>query len=298
MNTQLPNEQKYDPCNAKQEITDVKISVHCSRYWMLSEWNCNYMSFPFWRLYHSRIGGAYVGFKEKKTELAPGKIIIIPPNTSFYTRLNDTSNNEIEKISGIKIQSVSEIKYYAKKGLTDQFFVHFNLGFPFDSIKSGIYEYTLDSKTTCLIDKIEEERILNPGKIEFTDNINICCFILSYLRFIPFNPTPTIDNRILRIIDYIEKHIADQLTNKDLSYVANMATNSFARLFKENMNMTVQKYVQEKRVEQAILLLHHSHLGIDEIAENSGFYDRNHFSKLFKLRTGISPGIYKRKLYM
>jgi AraC-like DNA-binding protein len=294
----LPDEQKYDPWNAKQDITDVKVIVHCCRYWMLSEWECDKMSFPFWRLYHSRLGGAYVCFEGKETELSPDKIIIIPPYTSFSNRLKQTSNNDTEKISGIKVQSIFEIDEYAKAGLTDQLFIHFNLGFPFDSVNPGIYCYEIDSRISYLIGKIEENRLLNPGKIDFKENVNICCLILSFIDSVPFNSDPSIDNRILKVIKHIDKNISEPLTNEDLCQVVNLATNSFARLFKENIGLSVQKYIQEKRIEHATLLLHHSNLGVDEIADKCGFYDRNHFSKLFKLYTGMAPVQYKKKLRM
>jgi AraC-like DNA-binding protein len=75
-----------------------------------------------------------------------------------------------------------------------------------------------------------------------------------------------------------------------------MATNSFARLFKSLMQQTVQQYIQQKRIEKAIKLLHYSYMEIGEIASECGYYDRHHFSKVFKKQTGLSPARYRHRL--
>jgi AraC-like DNA-binding protein len=75
-----------------------------------------------------------------------------------------------------------------------------------------------------------------------------------------------------------------------------MATNSFARLFKNIMQLTVQQYIQQKRIEKAIMLFHHSSLEIDEISGECGFYDRHHFSNVFKKQTGFAPAKYRKKI--
>ena len=85
--SQLSEKLKYDPWETYQEIADVKIVLHCSRYWMLSEWECENMSFPFWRLYHSRTGGSFVTFEASEHELTNDKLLLIPPYTSFSTRI-------------------------------------------------------------------------------------------------------------------------------------------------------------------------------------------------------------------
>ena len=74
-----------------------------------------------------------------------------------------------------------------------------------------------------------------------------------------------------------------------------MAINSFTRLFAKEIGMAPQQYVQNKRIAQASILLHHSNLSIEEIALETGFYDRFHFTKTFKKWTGTSPARYKRQ---
>jgi len=58
----------------------------------------------------------------------------------------------------------------------------------------------------------------------------------------------------------------------------------------------VQQYIQKKRIDAAIILLHYSDLGIDDVASKCGYYDRSHFSKIFKRITGVAPVSYRKKV--
>lgn len=296
MSTTQPEQQKYDPWELQQEIANFKVTIHCCRYWMLSEWECKNMSFPFWRLYHSRLGRSYVLFEGKKIELSPDKIIIIPPYTSFSSRLKGTDPNE--NIQGIRIQQEEEIALYQKRGMTDQMFVHFNLGYPYDQIQPDVYEIIIDREREKLVREIENDRLQEPNAIGFSSNLKIVSLILATLQQIPAAlwQQPETDNRIQKTIRYIDKNLDKPLTNESLSTLANLATNSFARLFRESMNSSVQQYIQQRRIDQAVILLHHSDLSIDEISSQCGFYDRHHFSRVFRKQTGIPPGSYRQKM--
>jgi len=289
-------QQKYDPWELQQEIANFKVTVHCCRYWILSEWECKNMSFPFWRLYHSRLGGSYVLFEGKKIELSPDKIIIIPPYTSFSSQLKGTEPNE--NIQGIRIQHEEEIALYQKRGMTDQMFVHFNLGYPYDQIRPDVYEITIDPEREKIVREIENDRLQEPNAIGFSSSLKLVGFILSALQQISplLWQQPETDNRVLKIIRYIDKNLDKPLNNETLSTLANLATNSFARLFRECMNSSVQQYIQQRRIDQAVILLHHSDLSIDEISSQCGFYDRHHFSRVFRQQTGIPPGSYRQKM--
>lgn len=289
---------KYDPWEAQQEIADLKIALHCCRYWMLSEWECENLSFPFWRLYHSRTGGSYVTFDGREVELSSEKLILIPPYTSFSTHIKELVSTQNESIKGVKIGDEQEIDIYKSIGMCDQFFAHFNLGYTFDKIKADIYEVELTDYWLRELSEIEGERLMEPNVVTFLSNLKISGLILFALQSLPRTLWyfPEIDKRVLRVINFIDKNLNAKLTNKELSDVANLATNSFARLFRELLKFPVQQYIQQKRIEKAIMLLHHSDIEMDEIATKCGFCDRHHFSKVFKKHTGFPPVSYRKKI--
>ena len=293
----ISDQQKYDPWESKQEITDVRISILCSRYSMLSEWVCQNLTSPFWRIYHSRLGGGFISFEGKTIELRPNTIVIIPPNTAFSCYLKKPGKYKYEKIKSIQINDESEINLYGKEGMIDQMFVHFKMGFPYDWIKPSMYQFEIDDYAEKLIRSIELKMIEDPVFIDFRNNISIKYFVLYALQLLPEQiwNVPSIDERILNIVKHIDTHIADPLSNQDLSKIANLAKNSFARLFKENIKCTVRDFILQRRINHAITLFHHTNISIDQVAIKCGFYDRHHFSRFFKSFTGLSPANYRKK---
>ena len=54
------------------------------------------------------------------------------------------------------------------------------------------------------------------------------------------------------------------------------------------------RYINARRIEEACILLDHGEDALEEIAERLGFYDRHHFSKVFKKYRGVSPATYRK----
>ena len=67
------------------------------------------------------------------------------------------------------------------------------------------------------------------------------------------------------------------------------------RLFKNKYNITLIKYLNQKRIEYACELLKSTDLSVKSVAYSSGFSDELHFMKTFKKHMGISALKYKNK---
>jgi len=66
------------------------------------------------------------------------------------------------------------------------------------------------------------------------------------------------------------------------------------QLFKKWMGYSIVDYIHKVRIEQAKRLLLETDQNIDLIADQTGFKDRSYFCKIFKKKTGLSPGEYKK----
>ena len=71
----------------------------------------------------------------------------------------------------------------------------------------------------------------------------------------------------------------------------------FIRLFEKRMHQTPMKYYMKLKIEAASALLTCTDLSVKEIAAKLGFSSEFHFSKQFKLKTGMAP-IYYRRNYL
>ena len=72
-----------------------------------------------------------------------------------------------------------------------------------------------------------------------------------------------------------------------------MSTNSFSRLFKNEIGVSLQKYIKKKRIDYACMLITHTSMSIDEIAFKTGFSNRFHFTRVFHEIIKTTPAKYK-----
>ncbi len=106
--------------------------------------------------------------------------------------------------------------------------------------------------------------------------------------------------RINRVIDYIEKNIAEgDLTLKRLSSVAVFSPFHFHRIFAGMMGETLNQFIQRVRVEKAaMMLVANPKKNMTEIAYDCGYSGSAQFSRAFREKFGVTPSEWRRdKLY-
>jgi len=288
------NDAKVDPSGIKQQFSDIGLRLHCCRYWKLNEWEFNDLSLPFWRLYYNSIEGAKVCFKNKVVELNAEKVILIPPYTPFSTSLKPIKT---ESLSGNRIASVEELIGIREMGMVDHLFIHFNLGFQHDHLFPFIFEFNVDNQTQILLDEIRFSIIEMYSDLPFKLMLQIYSLILMLVSKIPEEcwKEKTTDNRVLKVINFIDINFKKPLSNEIFAEKVAMSPNSFLRLFKATTGFTLKQYLQNKRIEKAILMMHHNqYAAIEQIAEECGFSDRHHFSKVFKRIVKVAPAQYRK----
>lgn len=286
-------DSKVDPSGIKQSFTKVDLVIHCCRYWKLSEWDFNNLSFPFWRLYYNSIAGASIQYKDQTIALNDEKIVLIPPYTPFSTALK---NNGAERLSGNRIESIEELELIPGLNMIDHYFVHFNLGFQLDHLEPGFYVFKVNNELNSELKKLRYSLIHSVETISIEQTLGLHSLILKLIAQIdPQKWTlRSIDVRIKKVLEFVQVHYNEELSNDRLASLVSMATNSFLRLFKQEMAITLQQYVQKIRIEKASLELHNANLSIDQIATQCGFSDRHHFSKVFKRVVSVPPGQYRK----
>ena len=301
MNLTKIKPEKGDPSNVVQLFPNYNIQLLCCRHWWLQNWEHTELSFPYWRIYHNNKEGAKVIYNEKEHKLTPNQIILIAPNTSYATRLyNNIIPNEGYSFAGGPVFSDFDQQKRSTRSYLLHFFIHFNIGFPYDNISPGVFNFELTDHLLTKLKLIKDHLNYNNKSFSFHTSLVIKSLITDILSDLPESNWNLIsnDHRIISILRYIEGSLADELSNPTLAEKAKMATNAFIRLFSSEVGVSVQKYIRNKRIDRACIMLHHSNLSIDEIAQKTGFADRYHFSRIFKQSTGISPARYKKQFGM
>lgn len=98
------------------------------------------------------------------------------------------------------------------------------------------------------------------------------------------------DERVARVIDYIEAHVGDPLDIAELAGIACLSPAHFSRTFKATVGQPVWSYVQQRRCIRAKEMLVETRLPLVEIAYRSGFSSQAHFTRSIKAQFGVTPG--------
>jgi len=103
------------------------------------------------------------------------------------------------------------------------------------------------------------------------------------------------DQQILRIQQFMESHIARQITVEDLAKRAGMSTRNLDRRFRAAVGEAPTSYVQKLRIERAKRLLEMTDDSVSEIMLKVGYEDERSFRRLFSSLTQLSPKGYRKK---
>lgn len=95
--------------------------------------------------------------------------------------------------------------------------------------------------------------------------------------------------------EIMESNYMFNLSLEEFSKIAQRSLATFKREFSELFNTTPGKWLTQKRLQHAKMLLETSAKNINEIVLESGFENNTHFSKIFKEKFGIAPLQYRKK---
>ena len=99
-----------------------------------------------------------------------------------------------------------------------------------------------------------------------------------------------------RVREFIEAHLAENVSVQTLATIAGLSMYHFARAFKQSEGATPHDYLLQRRVRRAQELLAATDLSLSEIALASGFADQSHCARRFRQHVGVTPGRYRWSL--
>lgn len=104
-----------------------------------------------------------------------------------------------------------------------------------------------------------------------------------------------IDDRLLRAIELVDQDLTAALDVPRLARAVNLSVSRFAHLFREQLGVTPQQFVERRRLDAAARLLELTSRSVASVAAQVGYADPLYFSTRFRLHTGTSPTTYRRR---
>jgi AraC family transcriptional regulator len=100
--------------------------------------------------------------------------------------------------------------------------------------------------------------------------------------------------RLVRVLDYIEANLEDDLTLARLASIACLSQFHFARAFRAAVGHSPHRYVSRRRLDRAKQLLRRADQPLADIALALQFSCQANFSRAFRQATGQTPAQYRR----
>lgn len=100
---------------------------------------------------------------------------------------------------------------------------------------------------------------------------------------------------MLQFVDYIDAHLRLAPTLSAMSLIAALSPSHFAKKFRVSSGLSLQRFVNRRRVLASIPLLQANSDTLAGIALDLGFSSQSHFTRLFGEMTGMTPAKFRKQ---
>ena len=106
---------------------------------------------------------------------------------------------------------------------------------------------------------------------------------------------PGYHERVQHAVDYIERHLTEEISLQEVSNRANTSIFHFHRLFRAFTGRSLTEYIRERRLYFAAGELAQTRKLIIDIAFEYGYSTPESFLRAFKARYGVTPRAFRKK---
>ncbi|MCJ8014597.1 helix-turn-helix domain-containing protein [Paenibacillus sp. KQZ6P-2] len=120
----------------------------------------------------------------------------------------------------------------------------------------------------------------------------ICSKIIAYHREKRSKMT---DVTLQLATEYMDANYNKNISVDMVAEYVQRSSSYLGRIFKESKGMTVNDYLIQLRIKRAMELLKQPGASVEEICREIGYANVSYFNKLFKARTGLTPGQFRQQ---
>lgn len=102
--------------------------------------------------------------------------------------------------------------------------------------------------------------------------------------------------KLKQAIDYINRHLDENIKIKDIACSLGISQYYFCRLFRESTGVAPYRYIIQERIFKAKKLIEEHQLSLSDIAAESGFSSQSQMTHHFRKIVGTTPKVYRDRL--
>ncbi|MGI6011829.1 MAG: helix-turn-helix domain-containing protein [Ruminococcus sp.] len=185
------------------------------------------------------------------------------------------------------------------KHYTERIWIHFdgvNADRFFDQILSfhgGKFVFTPYPESRTERDMTELVTLLKDGIQTEADISKRIYSLLCNLLIPPRTTAYDLQNPINLALDYMKRHLFEDLSVKEIAAAAGLSPSHFSRQFRSQTGFSPHEYIILHRIDEAKSLLHTTDLSVKEIAFRTGYRSEVNFITSFTKKVGISPSAFR-----
>jgi len=260
-----------------------------------ANWNWKNINSPFARIYYVTGGEAKTYIGEKIYALRPERLYLTPPFTLhddecdgffslFYIHFYEKTYNK-ESIFD-KLDFPVEIETNELDPLLISRLFYINPDRHLKHIDPGMYD-----NMPTFSQYIAANNLLPSYSILETQGI-LCQLVARFLESAKIKSRYE-DVRIDKCLQYIHENTDKNISLSTLADISCLTEDHLIRIFKKEMHLTPIKYINQKKIEKAQLLLLTSDMSIADIALELSIDNISYFNRLFKQYTNVTPSRYR-----
>lgn len=252
-------------------VNDIRLHVFYSGYCRCDpSWQTEELATAFCRLYIPESGGGILRCGEETVEMIPGFAYLLPPEVP---------------VSYCCPEQMEKLFFHLSFFSPDHYDLFFGcsqiLRFPLPESRLAEYVklYHSQSYYSCIkLKQLLWELLLNMYQQ----------LPAAALRM------PTYSRHVRETVDYIHRNLSARLTVGELAKQQYISCTTLNKYFREELGVTVGRYMDDQILMQAKALLCHTGDSITEISSRLGFNDPFYFSNKFKAQSGFTPREYRK----
>jgi AraC-like DNA-binding protein len=101
---------------------------------------------------------------------------------------------------------------------------------------------------------------------------------------------------VAKIKKYIEEHLCEKITNKDICNHVGYGKTYISILFHEESGFTLNEFINKQKLKKAKELIRTSNMNIAEISDYLSFDNPHYFCRVFKKFFGMTPSEFRKSL--